>query len=167
MKRLVSLLLVLGLSGGWCWGGKETLHGIRALRITVEELNKDAKRVGLKKATMKTFIKLRLEKAGMRVTDGFVLPRDPQLYVSINCTATTNADGKSTGFTVCSIDCELKQLVTIEGVAEMHVAVTWNLGALVLAPDEEMAKVIQDNLANIVDAFLKDWVAENPTGGVV
>ena len=162
MKRLVALLLVLGLSGGWCRGGKETLHGVKALRISVEELNKDAKRVGLEKAAIKTFVKLRLEKGGMRVTEGFVLPRDPQLYVNINCTATINADGKPTGLTVCNIDCELKQLATIDGVAGLQLAETWSLGALVLAPDKKIAGVIHDNIANMVDAFLKDWSSENP-----
>ena len=162
MKKLVSLLLVFGPSCGCCWGGKETLHGILALRITVENLNKNAKRVGLKEAAIKKSVRRRLEKAGIRVTTGLVLPRDPQLYVNINSTATIDASGKRTGFTVCNIDCELKQLVTIDGVAKMQVAGTWSLGALALAPDKQIAGVVEDNLAGIVDAFLKDWSAENP-----
>src|SRR5207247_684591 len=84
---LVSILLVLGISfpAAAIQGlpNRESLRGIKSLRVFVADINPEIEKDGLTKSQLQTDAELTLRKAGIRVnpsSDG----DDPYLYVDLN-----------------------------------------------------------------------------------
>jgi len=168
MRRLVSLLLVFGVSAGICWAGPcrgiSTLRGIQSVRVTVEPLDGDAAALNIKESAIKTFVKQRLKrKAGLTVVDEpRMADRGSFLYVNIVAVPLPK-DDRSTAHPLVEIELSFVQLVQIPEIETTTLAHTWvDNSWLQIVHDDKAHQSSMDHLEEMVDEFIIDYLSVNP-----
>jgi hypothetical protein len=132
----------------------DTLKGINALFVIVENLSSGATELGLTKEVLQTDVELKLRLAGISVVTqeaGVKLPGTPYLWVQVTVTEGAHA---------ANIAVAVRQDVRLErndGLA--FGASTWDVNLTVASPT---AQGIRDYNKDIVDQFLNAWLSVNP-----
>ncbi len=131
-----------------------TLKGIKTVYVLIEHLSGGATELGLTDDTVQTDVELKLRLAGLVVVtheEGFKVPGSPHLYVNLNVT---------NGAEAASVHLELQQNATLERNGQLAFGVgTWSRGKLIAHPSD---RVIRDEIKDLTDQFLNDWLAANP-----
>jgi hypothetical protein len=135
----------------------ETLKGINAAYVSVQDLSDGTKVLGLARETILTDIELKLRLAGMRVVTedeaANDVPGSPCVFVR---TFLASAN-------VSFVDIKLMQSGWLDRNAESVFSPTWQ--KFVLAVGGKIgAQDIRDQIKDIVDMFLNDWLSVNPRG---
>ncbi|MBZ5645242.1 MAG: hypothetical protein LAO19_20985 [Acidobacteriia bacterium] len=132
----------------------ETLKGITAVNVLIEPLPEGANVLGLTKEAIQTDVELKLRLAGLRVMtkmEGLLHNVDTLVYVSVNLVPTGE---------VANIEVQIHQNAHLDRNAAPAFAVTtWERGVLSLHPT---AQRMRDNIKDLVDQFLNDWLSVNP-----
>ncbi len=140
--------------------GRETLRDIKCFSVSVERLDDDEIRDGISKSQLQTDIELRLRKEGITVVDhdDTTYFYAPYLYLNCRLIKTENC-----GY-VYNILLQLKQWVELSYGTQRSFccATTWGIGKIAIVSTEEMPRHIRDNVADAVDEFINDYLAENP-----
>jgi hypothetical protein len=129
---------------------RATLKGITSVFVVVENLDDDAKKIGLTEESIKTDVELKLVLAGMSVaTKGFEVPGNTYLYVNVGVLPRVAA----------SIQVELNQNVLQQRNGEPAFgATTWSLHGEITNPTPQR---IRDFIKELVDQFLNAWLSVN------
>jgi hypothetical protein len=126
---------------------RQTLAGITAVKVVIEDLPPDALNLGLIRESIQTDVELKLRLAGMRI----VTFGSTYLYVNVNLSLDARAS---------SVHVELNQMVTLlRDPTVMIQEPTWSVGSVTSNAD---AQFIRDTLKGHVDAFLNAWHSVNP-----
>lgn len=132
---------------------RETLVGLRAVRVIVEELRPEFEQAGVAKEQVQTDVELRLRKAGIRVIDF------GSTYLYININSIRDGDYSS----AYSIDVQLNQPVLLERDKSIScIATTWDRGTIEVIPNSRL-QTIRDSVGNLVDMFINDFLAASST----
>ena len=148
--------LLLGPSAP-AWPGdlpdeRATLKGLTTLRVRVEELEPDAERDGLTASQILTDVELRLQKAGLMVSDS----ANEILYVRVN------ARNSQQGFYSYSIRVEVLQAARlVRDPKILWGALTWSDGTIGMVGAANL-KQVRDGVADIVDKFITAYLEQNP-----
>lgn len=160
-KRLATMLLVtmflVGVSSRPARAddsqlSRATLKGISAVYVLVEDLDDDAKAMGLTKDAIQTDVELKLRLAGMQVVppeDGVTLP---YLYVRV----TVSDRSARAAYT----EVRLHQNALLQRNGQIaYGATTWDKSGLKIGPT---AQGIRNEIKDHVDTFLNAWLSVNP-----
>jgi len=146
---LAVLFLVSMLSGSRACGQESldanTLKGIRAVQVAIEDLSDSAQALGLEEETLQTDVELKLRRAGLRVSS---TPVGAFVYISVSV-----VDGAS------AIRVELNQSARLLLSGETWTVTTWSQGYL---EANSTAASIRSHVKDLVDAFVNDWLSVNP-----
>jgi|SRR6266850_3714055 len=133
--------------------GKESLKGLGSVRVLIEDLNPDLVKVGIDKDRLQQDVELRLRRSGIKVVSPAAA--SPYLYIIIASTRIGN-----TPTVAFSIHVTLRQRVSLERNLSIKMfADTWR-GSIVIAANSNLTQ-IRDTLADAVDTFINDYLAEN------
>jgi SPOR domain len=126
---------------------RATLKGITSVFVVVENLDDDAKKIGLTEESIKTDVELKLLMAGMNfATNGFTVPGNTHLHVNVGVLPPQAA----------SIQVELLLRRNSEPVFG---ATNWSLHGEITNPT---LQGIRDFIKQLVDQFLNAWLSVNP-----
>jgi hypothetical protein len=130
---------------------RDTLRGIRAIKVVVENLKPDVERDGLNASTLQTDVELKLRQAGIRVEE-----TTAYLYVRVTTL-------KREAMYAYSMTANLSQhVVLVRDPAISANAVTWNaLGGIGMVGSARLS-VIRDYVRDVVDEFVNAYLAANP-----
>lgn len=155
MMRTVLLILATALTAHAQHNlGANSLIGLNGIGVVIEELSPAAGQVGLRESQLTNDIEIKLRLAGikiLRLADQMKEPGQPYLYANLNL---------SKQRATCAISLELTESVILarNPIALPFFAPTWHLGALAIAPASELADHIRKGLADLVDAFINDYL---------
>jgi hypothetical protein len=131
-----------------------SLKGISSVYVVVEELDDDAKIIGLTEGAIQTDIELKLRLAGMRVVsekEGMQLSGSPHIYVRAALAPSAKA---------ACVEVGMEQNVLLQRTRECLPGVkTWETGGTILNPT---AQGIRNHIKDQVDIFLNAWRSVNP-----
>jgi hypothetical protein len=127
---------------------RQTLVGITAVKVLVEQLPPGAAKLGLTAGSIQTDVELKLRLAGMRT----MASSATYLYVNVNVIGSSRA---------ANILVELRQNARLENYPTILAigATTWRSGSLGENPN---AQGIRNTIKDLVDQFLNDWLSVNP-----
>lgn len=117
---------------------------------------------GLSKDTLKTAVELRLRTLGIKVIteeESLKEPGWPYLYVRVGV---MRSNAYPIYFFTNGV--VLKQNVTMDRPPKLWItgAITWETSSQGLCPGQDLAKVITENVLEMVDKFANDYLAVNP-----
>ncbi|HYX72401.1 MAG TPA: hypothetical protein VE732_06495 [Nitrososphaera sp.] len=147
------LLIMLFLIAVPCFAqSRNSLKGIKSMGVLIENLETDAKELGLSPEQLQTDVEVRLRKAGIAIAS---MNTDPgYLYIQISVLRTT------CGAMFC-ISVEFNQNVTIMATRQKAYDVTtWDSGGLGNAVRDP--RFIRDALGDHIERFINDYLTVNP-----
>ncbi len=140
---------------------RETLRGLKGVRVLVEDFAPEVEKAGLTKNQLQANIEDKLHKAGIKTLtqdECFAIPGEPYLYVNISMNL-RKADPNVYSF---SIDIGVIQNVTLDRDPKQKTyAVTWSTGG-VGSIEKEFLPRLKDSVDDLVDLFIKSYWAVNP-----
>lgn len=143
--------------------GANSLKGIEALEVTMEDVESFAAEDGLNVRALQTYAELRLRKVGLRVVtrkeSAESKGRIPYLYIRVHPLKLRHDRGYAYNVSV-----ELKQSVNLVRASSFisHTATTWDRSAIAVGPTATMTKHVREILENLLDEFLNIYLAVNP-----
>ncbi len=149
------LFAVNGLSN------RATLRGIKGVGVLVEKLPPEVEQQGLKRNELQKAVESKLQKAGIKVltrAGSLAAPGEPYLYINVNVNiAKTESD-----IYPYSIDLLFTQKVSLVRDPKLTTyAVTWSTSG-VGSITKRFVDRLQENVENMVDIFIRAYLAENP-----
>jgi hypothetical protein len=133
---------------------RRNLKGIDGLFVEVETLPNSASKLGLSEGILQTDVEQKLRLAGVRVVtnqEGANLPGSPYLYVRLIATDPPEA---------VAVEIGLNQNATLERNGDFAPEVaTWEKILVIANPSGQS---VRDNIKDLTDDFLNDWLAVNP-----
>jgi len=140
---------------------RETLRGLKGVRVLVEDLASEVGKAGLTKNQLQADIEDKLRKAGIKALtqdECFATPGEPYLYVNINLNF-RKADPNIYSF---SIDIGVIQNVTLDRDPKQKTyAATWSTGGVGSIKQEFLPR-LKDSVDDLLDLFIKSYLAVNP-----
>ncbi len=168
MRRLAigSIAIVL-LAGVQC-EPQETKAGpltrLRQTSILVEQLDADAKTLGLSEESLESqmLVGLRRDIPKLAVRES----APPYLYLNLNVARQTTVGGQETGFYAC-VSLEMRRPVTIQedvGVGEVTFtsATVWIKGSLLVGPRRSIRQQVNNSIDELLTLFAADYYRQNP-----
>jgi hypothetical protein len=155
---LVVILLLSDISHALTYNQK-VLVGLNGVRVLVEHMPPNLKGLGLTRNQIKMEVQLRLRNAGIRVlTEKEHSPGMQELYLNVS---TVKGTGSLSNIFACAISMNLEERVFAFANAEDLIGSVWNVGCTgVIGSNYKSA--IRENVTNLVDIFIKDYLAANP-----
>ncbi len=162
------LMILLGMAWGFDdEGSRETLRGIKGVRVVVESIEPEIEEAGLTRSQVQTDVELKLRTAGLnlltpeernkeiiRASGGAYLYVNPHILKLHKIPSYFQVD-----VYVFSIDLELYQAVYLMRNKKRAAALTWSTG--VLGTNRDLGK-IRSEIKDRVDVFLDAWLSVNP-----
>jgi hypothetical protein len=140
---------------------RETLRGLKGMRVLVEDLAPEVEKAGLTKNQLQADIEDRLRKAGIKTLtqdECFATPGEPYLYVNISLNF-RKGDPNIYSF---SIDIGVIQNVTLDrNPKQKTYAATWSTGG-VGSIEKELLSRLKGSVDDLLDLFIKAYLAVNP-----
>jgi hypothetical protein len=140
---------------------RETLRGLKGVRVLVEDLASEVGKAGLTKNQLQADIEDKLRKAGIKALtqdECFATPGEPYLYVNINLNF-RKADPNIYSF---SMDIGVIQNVTLDRDPKQKTyAATWSTGG-VGSIEKEFLPRLKDSVDDLLNLFIKSYLAVNP-----
>lgn len=137
---------------------KDTLAGIRIIKVLVEGLDTETEAGGLRKNQIQTDAELRLRRAGIKVEDKPLLP---YLYINLN-----TLKHKSLPMFSYSIQVDFNQEVILERDKSISAyASTWHKGSIGTVGELNLQQ-IRGAINDVVDKFINDYLAANSSSVV-
>ena len=132
---------------------RDSLRGISAVRVVVEDVDSDAAKDGLTTEQLRTDVELRLRRAGLKVdSENYLLP-----YVYVRVQTINNE-----GLYACGVEVSLTQWVTAKISHADVLAKTWSVNGIAIVGASKMSAGVRGNVADFVDKFLNAWLEVNP-----
>ena len=132
------------------------LSGLKAIFVSVADINPEVERLGLTKNQIKTDVELRLRKAGVRVlTEKEWLGTPAMPYIAVMVNVVISGDHYA-----CSGTVALKEAVTLDNGFKTIGAI-WDTGYTGAGRKENIRK-IRESVGDLVDKFINDFLAANP-----
>jgi len=134
--------------------GKESLKGLPAVRVIVEDFDSQMVDFGLNKSQLQQDVELRLRKAGIKV-----VPQDNEFAPFIDV-AIAGAKVPRTNAAVYAVNVDLFQPVTLQRDPAMKLnAQTWS--ATLAVGYTISVSTVRNTLADAIDAFINDYLSQN------
>ena len=131
----------------------ESLRGLQAVSVVIEDLGPDAESLGLTKSRLHSQVELRLRRSGITVLEDAI----PFLYININLKKVP------TGLYAVATEVSLKQQVYLVRDSSIEITgVTWKVGSVGTVGEDRFAKSILNHVTRYVDEFANDYLAANP-----
>jgi hypothetical protein len=139
---------------------RESLKGLTAFAVEVEDVASKTKTIGVDPAKIKATVEAKLKAAGIKVLsadEGLKAPGEPHLAVNLDSLV-----GKD-GTVSFSLSLSLLQSCTLarDSSIKVPVCATWSRTKVGRA-NEKVAAFIDQQIASEVDAFLKAYAEVNP-----
>ncbi|MFA5393495.1 MAG: hypothetical protein WC081_03160 [Candidatus Ratteibacteria bacterium] len=140
-------------------------HGLKAVAVFVEDIDQEAVKDGLNKEEIKTDAELRLREAGIKVVPvekSLDLLNSPYLYIIVNTVKFSSGLEYVYGASV-----QLKQVVMLGRKKPAKPALLWattweKSDGVEITFVEDLAGNVRTHINEKVDAFVGDYLAENP-----
>lgn len=141
--------------------GRPTLRGLRGVKVSIDTFVAEAEQGGLTLNQLQTDVELRLRKAGIRVLseqEWLKAPGMPAVYVLV----TTHKN--KIGLHAFSIRVKLRQAVTLvrQPNSPPVLAGTYETNGYVGTIGSGRLRELREAVADEVDIFINDYLAENP-----
>ncbi|MHC4394076.1 MAG: hypothetical protein ACYS1A_00340 [Planctomycetota bacterium] len=138
-----------------------SLNNIEALYVFTQGFTEEAKKAGLKKEPIQSYVEAKLKGAGIKIAseeEGLELPGRPVLYVNI-----TARKREKVSVFVYHIDVGILQEVALVRDPTIHaMSITWNRGSLGHCPSTALARSIRGTVGYLMDKFTSDYKTANP-----
>ena len=139
---------------------KETLRGIKAMEVVVENLEQDIEKDGLSTSTIQTDVEQKLRMAGIKVLteeEWIKEPGSPYLYVGVS------SYKRDTGLYAFHIEVELSQEVILYRKPDVLCpAITWACVGLTGTVGAKKVNGLRDRIKDKIDLFINDYFDMNP-----
>ena len=140
---------------------RETLRGLKGFYVLIEE-DDGITQAGLTEKILRTYVELKLRKAGLRVLtiDEMLLTLGrPHLYVSVNA-----IELKSRREFIYSVNVAFKQdVILFRKGSNKTSGVTWGKNRFLgTTPETNAWRNIREAVSILVDQFMNDYLAVNP-----
>src|SRR4029077_15389637 len=126
---------------------RESLKGIQTVSVVIEDLDEDAKKVGLTEDNIRTDVELKLRLAGLNIAgQNSTVPGNTYLYVNVKVLPPFAAN----------VTVELNQSVLLQRNGDLVIgSTTWELSGGLTNPTSERIRNLVKALA---DRFLNAWL---------
>jgi len=133
---------------------RESLKGLRTVRVVVERIEPAAERQGLSSASVQTDVELKLRQAGIAVESS----ARAWIYVNVNVLVPSQ---QYAPLAYC-VQLDLHQSAALTRNPQIVVtAVTWQgTGAVGIVPVGQLSRV-RESVRDMVEQFINDWLAVN------
>jgi hypothetical protein len=132
---------------------RATLKGIKAVKVVVRDLHRDAEADGLTARQLQTDVELRLRQAGITVS------ASAKAYLN----ATINTSGRESGRYFYVIEVSLTQpIALVRDRKSIIVAATWRVGNFGDVAAQDVARFVRETVAGQVDLFIRAYREQNP-----
>lgn len=139
---------------------RASLKGLAGVHVLVERIPADMEAAGLTEELVRSEVEGRLKKAGLKLLsrkDFIGQPGAPRLYIQLNSAKYKGRFLWSSEKIAFSIRLDLGQLVKLSRNPEIEVhATTWQTSLVGYADDKKL-QTVRDDLAAMVDRFIKAW----------
>jgi hypothetical protein len=83
---VVAIVIVsLGLpSFSWAYDQKEVLRGLKGIKVVVENINPDVRRLGLNQSQIQSNVEAQIRRVGIKVLKAYQPPALTALYVNVH-----------------------------------------------------------------------------------
>lgn len=161
-KHLIAFIILLLILPGTVWGqqhsmiARETLRGIKGVKVAVEDIEPEIEREGLTPSLIQTDIELKLRMVGIKVLSAKEKgnePGNPFIYANVNI---AKASG---GMYVFNVELELVQNVYLQRNDMLIYAPTWLTAKMGLAPH---LNDVKNHIKDLIDEFISAWLSVNP-----
>ncbi len=164
ISMVLSSLFLLAFTGDGITGDieykRDALKGLEGVYVLIEPIRSEAQEDGLTDDLLQTDVELQLRKAGIRVLtkeECFETPGAPYLYINVNTVKFKNLELYS-----FNIKIELTQYIHLERDPTITIpADTWSVGMVGSVVASQIKSFVRENLSNLVDKFLNDYLAVN------
>jgi hypothetical protein len=157
---LAALFLVSASSQAQSLLGKQSLKGLQAFEVVIEEVSTNEARPQLKREDLITEAELTLRTAGVRVVTRDETHRTKAgAWIAITVTTIVRPTLK---VRAVSISLEVWQRVILVGSSERDVAITYRTPGIVGMVEIDNIDNIHKALKGQIDIFLNDYLAMNP-----
>lgn len=163
-KAILALTLLIFTTFCYSWQTSEatnSLKGLSAVGIRIDELPADALRCGIRANELEAVAKTVLEKSGIRVLDPNQLeatPGKPYLFISVGLISDGNKNA-------CAIDLRISVRQQVKQVRDESIeqvdAATWNNYSLALTQPGLALQGIHLKLAGTIGFLVEDWCKAN------
>jgi len=140
---------------------REALRGIAGMKVTIEALNKDAEEAGVNIEQLKSDVELRLRKATVRVLDDDASALSPFLYVNVHVLKSSAL----TNLYAIAVEVHFERVGTFEaftGPSRQFMVTVWDRSMLGIVGRQYLASAVREDVEDVVDLFLNDYLAANP-----
>ncbi len=130
------------------------LKGLKKFHVTIENLDSESQGAGLSADQLKTDVELRLRRSRVPVKDSSLA----SLYVNVNPLRLSVGN-----VWACAIHVGLRDSVTLDRDKSIGcLAETWETGGIFVIPTGKLVANVRENVADLVDKFVNDYLAANP-----
>ncbi len=140
---------------------RQTLRGLRGVKVLVEELGPDIERLGLTKSQLTEDTEAKLRKAGIKVLtqeECLETPGEPYLYVNMNINTGKPSDDRCS----YSIDVGVIQDVMLQRDPEMKsYGITWSTGGVGII-EKALVGRLRASVEGMVGLFVEAFYSVNP-----
>jgi hypothetical protein len=162
-RSIVTVMVGLLILPGVVWGfdydnesSRETLRGIKRVRVMVGDIETEIERDGLTKNQIQTDAELKLRLAGLNVLSRKEASEAPGIQLIVSVAIFKFPD--SSGY-IYSIVVALFQNVFLERNSKESLAPTWSAGYFGVTPRLDL---IRNKTKDGVDQFINAWLSVNP-----
>lgn len=145
---------------------KRMLVGVQGMNVFVEQLNADAKEVGLREEQIQVDVELRLRLAGIMVLseDEPIRTRSPIFYVRVFAVRQDAREGSNLPpIYGVYVDVDLYELALLERDPNITIrGSTWNRNFIVVGGKDGIESMVRGGIRDSVDVFINDYLAANP-----
>ncbi len=139
---------------------RKSLAGISILGVFVDSLSPDALTDGLTRDQLKTDVELKLSLAGIDLSTKFDASL-PYIYVQVAYFNRSDVEGRPIECTL-GVNISFIQTATLFWNQEFMPVVTWNHSAIASGPRGKGRGLVQEQISDIMDKFINDYIAVNP-----
>jgi len=138
-------------------GQNGQLAELNEIKIVVEYLRSETKRLGLKRLAIKdhVLVLLRSKLPRLSVKDSAI----PYIYINVKLGIGLRAEIDYFG----SVTVAVKRGVIIVETGEAIAAGVWNKGRALTGPKKSAVNNVREALNSLLTAFAADWYRDNPT----
>lgn len=169
-KKYLVLAVVIGVFALQLWAGfdikkltleQQSLAGMDAMFVLVEDLQKYSIEAGLTRRQIQTDVELKLRREGIRILSREEMLKTPG--ATTLCVVVGSQKIQESPILVFDLDVKFIQSTFLERNPKILVSgTTWNRGKIGYAGDLRFVNLVRQGIDDLVDMFLNDYLAANP-----
>jgi hypothetical protein len=154
LRFAIVLLLLLTMARSGSAADRDTLKGLRAVDVRIEDVAPEAERDGLATSQLRTDIESQLAQAGIQISEDAA----ESFYLNVNAHRSAPNEMRY----MYNIELRVSQPVLVIRTDAVELAGTWSRAILGTSMLAVLSDSVRGDVRQLVTTFLNDYLAVNP-----